>query len=67
QDFPVNLDRANQDPNFVVTQKFFTGEQYGFATSKDRTALMDAINGELKKLKDDGTYDQILQKYFPGA
>ncbi|NOY55160.1 MAG: basic amino acid ABC transporter substrate-binding protein [Actinobacteria bacterium] len=67
QDFPVNLDRANQDPNFVVTQKFFTGEQYGFATSKDRTALMDAINAELKKLKDNGGYDEVFQKYFPGA
>jgi polar amino acid transport system substrate-binding protein len=67
QDFPVNLDRANQGTDFVVTEKFFTGEQYGFATSKDRTALMDAINTQLQKLKDDGTYDQIFQVYFPGG
>jgi len=68
QDFPVNLDRANQDPtNFVVTEKFATGEQYGFATSNDRTALIDAINSELKKLKDNGGYDEVFQKYFPGG
>jgi polar amino acid transport system substrate-binding protein len=68
QDFPVNLDRANQDPaNFVVTEKFATGEQYGFATSKDRTALIDAINSELKKLRDNGGYDEVFQKYFPGG
>jgi polar amino acid transport system substrate-binding protein len=68
QDFPVNLDRANQDPtNFVVTEKFATGEQYGFATSNDRTALIDAINSELKKLRDNGGYDEVFQKYFPGG
>jgi polar amino acid transport system substrate-binding protein len=67
QDFPVNLARANQDADFVMTEKFFTGEQYGFATSKDRTALMDAINSELQKVRDNGTYDQIFEEYFPGG
>jgi polar amino acid transport system substrate-binding protein len=51
----------------VVTEKFATGEQYGFATSNDRTALIDAINSELKKLKDNGGYDEVFQKYFPGG
>ena len=39
QDFPVNLDRANQDDQFAVTAEFETGEQYGFATKQDNTEL----------------------------
>lgn len=65
QDFPVNLDRANQDDQFAVTAEFETGEQYGFATKKSSTALMDAVNGELATLRDDGTYDTIFEEWFP--
>lgn len=67
QDFPVNLDRANQDDKFVVTEEFPTGEQYGFATSKDNTALMDVINERLGEIREDGTYDEIFSEWFPGA
>lgn len=65
QDFPVNLERANQDDRFAVVAEFETDEQYGFATSKDRTALMDAMNAELQELRDDGTYQEIFDEWFP--
>lgn len=67
QDFPVNLDRANQDENFAVTDEFETGEQYGFATSEDNSALMDAVNAELANVRDDGTYDSIFETWFPSS
>ncbi|MDH3226619.1 MAG: transporter substrate-binding domain-containing protein [Thermoleophilia bacterium] len=65
QDFPVNRERASQDDQFVVTAEFETGEQYGVATKKDNTALMDAINSQLAALRDDGTYDTIFDEFFP--
>jgi polar amino acid transport system substrate-binding protein len=65
QGFPMNLERANQDDRFAVAAEFETGEQYGIATSKDRTALMNAINAELRELRDDGSYQEILDEWFP--
>jgi polar amino acid transport system substrate-binding protein len=67
QDFPVNLDRANQGDEFEVTESFPTGEQYGFAVSQDNQALIDAVNEQLTALRDDGGYDEIFEEYFPGA
>ncbi|MEZ5170584.1 MAG: basic amino acid ABC transporter substrate-binding protein [Acidimicrobiia bacterium] len=67
QDFPVNLDRANQDDSVTVTETFPTGEQYGFAASKDNQALIDAVNEQLEALRGDGTYDEIFQEWFPGG
>jgi polar amino acid transport system substrate-binding protein len=66
QDFPVNLERANQGDQFLVVEEFTTDEQYGFATSKDNTALMDAINEQLAAVREDGTYDEIFDEWFPG-
>lgn len=67
QDFPVNLDRANQDDSVTVTETFPTGEQYGFAVSKDNTALIDAVNEQLAAIQADGTYDSIFDEWFPGG
>ncbi|MCZ7528983.1 MAG: basic amino acid ABC transporter substrate-binding protein [Acidimicrobiia bacterium] len=64
QDFPVNAYRATQDDGVKVTEEFPTGEQYGFATSKDNTALMDAINEQLQAIRDDGTFDTIFETWF---
>ena len=42
QDYPVNAYRATQDDQFKVTETFPTGEQYGFATTKENTELLAA-------------------------
>ncbi len=41
-----------------------TGEQYGFAVSKDNAKLKDAVNKALRTLIDNGTYKEIFAKYF---
>lgn len=64
QDFPVNLERSNQDDSTTIVETFVTGEQYGFAVAEGSTALLDAINGALAGLRDDGTYDTLHAKYF---
>ena len=64
QDLPVNGFRSTQDDSFVVTAKFSTGEQYGFASSLDNTDLIDDINSALADMRDDGGYDEIFEKYF---
>ena len=41
-----------------------TGEQYGFAVSKDNPELEQAVNVSLQKLIDDGTLNTLFRKYF---
>lgn len=65
QDLPVNAYRAATAPDqFVVTETFPTGEQYGFAVTQENTALLEALNGALTTLREDGTYDTIYAEWF---
>lgn len=63
QDLPVNLTHT-EDGKFTIVQKYDTGEQYGFAFKKDNTALVNEVNKDLKKMKSDGTYQKLYDKYF---
>jgi polar amino acid transport system substrate-binding protein len=68
QDEPVNQERANQDENVQVIETFDTGESYGFALQQDRgDDLLQVINDGLQQLRDDGTYDEIYERYFAVA
>lgn len=64
QDLPVNGYRSTQDDQFVVSETFPTGEQYGFSVKTGDQVLVDAINSGLKQIRDDGEYDTIFAKWF---
>jgi polar amino acid transport system substrate-binding protein len=64
QDLPVNLERAEEDDRFEVVETFETGEQYGFAAALDNDALIAAVDEQLAAMRDDGTYDEIYDRYF---
>ncbi|HTO00264.1 MAG TPA: basic amino acid ABC transporter substrate-binding protein [Microthrixaceae bacterium] len=65
QDLPVNAYRARTAPDqFVVTETFKTGEQYGFAVAKEAEALHSALDKALAAVKDDGTWDEIYSTWF---
>ena len=64
QDLPVNLERAEEDDRFEVVETFETGEHYGFAAALDNDELIDAVNEHLDAMRDDGTYDEIYDRYF---
>lgn len=67
QDLPVNGYRAATAPDqFVVTETFTTGEQYGFAVRQNEKDLLDALNKALADIKSDGTYDEIFKTWFGG-
>lgn len=63
QDFPVNAYRASQGDEFVVTETFPTGEQYGFAVKKG-SPLVGALDEALGAIRKDGTYDGIFTTWF---
>jgi polar amino acid transport system substrate-binding protein len=65
QDFPVNAYNAQKDADLAVATRYQTEpEQYGFVVKKGNTALRDAIDGSLTRLKNSGRHREILQRYL---
>jgi ABC-type amino acid transport substrate-binding protein len=63
-DFPVSADRASQsDGELEIVQNIPTGEQYGIAFPTD-SELRQPVNEALAEIKEDGTYEEIYQKWF---
>ena len=53
------------NPGLTILDTEYTSEDYAIGMSKDNTALLDAINGALKELTEDGTIPAIVEKYIP--
>ena len=63
-DLPVAVDAVENSDNFYIAEEIPTNELYGFAVAKDNTALLDAMNQALEKIKQDGTLAELYKKYF---
>jgi len=63
-DYPVNAYMSKERGKTEVVAKIKTDEQYGIGVNKENTELLEKINGALKEMKDDGTYDKIFEKWF---
>jgi len=64
-DEPVAVEMVAQTyTDAEVIQAIPTGEQYGFAISKDNPVLLAAINDALATVMDNGTYAEIFARYF---
>jgi len=55
---------AQSKPSLHVLAEQLTTEDYGIAVRKDAPEIRDAVNAALKKIKADGTYDKLLNKWF---
>jgi polar amino acid transport system substrate-binding protein len=63
QDLPVNL-AHQQAGGYKVVETYDTGEKYGLAAKKGNDALIKAVNDALTKMRSDGSYDKLYNKYF---
>ena len=63
-DQPVAVDAIEKQGGVEIAEEIATNELYGFAVALDNTALLDAMNEALQALKDDGTIEELYQKYF---
>jgi polar amino acid transport system substrate-binding protein len=63
-DCPVSKYAERSYPDLQVIEALTTDETYGFAFQKGSTDLEDSVNGALKKIEDDGTYDKIIDKWL---
>jgi polar amino acid transport system substrate-binding protein len=48
-------------------EDYATGEKLGIAYKKGNTAMGEAVNGTLKRIKDDGTLDKFKTTWFGEA
>ncbi len=52
------------NPGLKILDTEFTNEDYAIGTAKGNTELLNAINGALAELKEDGTLQSIIDKYI---
>ncbi|WP_321921151.1 transporter substrate-binding domain-containing protein [Paraburkholderia guartelaensis] len=61
---PAAYQFARTRSGFRVLDTELTKEAYGIAVRKDEPQLRDSLNAALAKIKADGTYAQIVNKWF---
>lgn len=66
-DLPSTESVAEDNPDLEVVQTFDTREEYGIIFSQDQDALREQVNDALQEIKDDGTLDELYQKWFSKA
>lgn len=62
-DKPVAETYSKDNPVKVVAE-VITGEEYGIAVGKNNQALQEEINAGLAKVIENGTMDELIEKYF---
>ncbi|NLB53308.1 MAG: basic amino acid ABC transporter substrate-binding protein [Syntrophomonadaceae bacterium] len=66
-DHPVTMYYVNtegQDKVKTVGEVFAAEDTYGIAVKKGNAELLNKLNKGLQKIRDDGTYDEIYDKWF---
>jgi polar amino acid transport system substrate-binding protein len=63
-DQSVAVDAVEKTGGVEIVEEIPTDELYGFAVSLDKPALLEAMNGALADMKEDGSLAEIYQKYF---
>lgn len=63
-DNSVLTDFVKSNEDLEVAAEFTTGDQYGIGVATGNKALRDKINESLRKLRQNGEYDEIYQKWF---
>ena len=52
------------NPGLTILDTEYVTEEYAIGMAKGNTELLDAVNGALKTLIDDGTVQSIIDKYI---
>lgn len=65
QEQSVNLVHT-RNGRFSVVDEVPTGEQYAFAVRRDADQLRRALDRQLARLRQDGTYRSLYEEYFGG-
>ena len=66
-DQPVAADAVEKQGGLVIAEEIQTNELYGFQVAPGNDGLREAVNEALAQLKEDGTVDELYEKYFATA
>ena len=55
---------VSENPGLTILETEYAIEDYAIGVAKGNTALLEAINGVLAELKEDGTIQSIIDKYI---
>ena len=55
---------VSENPGLTILETEYAIEDYAIGVNKGNTALLDAINGALAELQEDGTIQSIIDKYI---
>jgi polar amino acid transport system substrate-binding protein len=64
-DMLASFAEAANRPGLEVVEGLETGEQYGLPINPENEELLDAVNQALQDMLDDGTYQEIYDRWFP--
>lgn len=65
QDFVTNVTITQELEGYELAEEFATDEEYGFGMRPEgKEALLEAVNGLLADMREDGTYDELYEQYF---
>ena len=59
-----NKDGANKDSKVKVIEIPLTDEEYAFGVDKNQPELLETVNEFIEEIKEDGTFEEILNNYF---
>jgi polar amino acid transport system substrate-binding protein len=63
-DNSVLRDYIKDHDDVEIAAEFNTGEKYGFGMRKNNTKLVEKVNASLARIKKDGEYDKIYEKWI---
>jgi polar amino acid transport system substrate-binding protein len=66
-DEPASVAEAEKRPSLEVVEAIDTDEDYSLGVDPQNEELLAAVDAALQAMIDDGTYQQIYDKWFPDA
>lgn len=60
-------DNADEKVTAKVMEYDLTSEEYAFGVDKDQPELLEKVNAFIGQIKEDGTLDEICERYFGGG
>ena len=64
-DLPVLKNIVARNEGLSVLPELIVGDRYGFGFRQADTGLKQAVDGVLAELKSNGTYDDMMKRWFP--
>ncbi|MGM0212704.1 transporter substrate-binding domain-containing protein [Enterococcus sp. AZ109] len=64
-DNAILLGMASENDNYGLVGGTFTTEPYGIAINKGQNDFLNEVDSALQRMHDNGTYDEIYDKWFP--